>query len=125
MKAAVSTTVGQWDYVACVAGVQPDCYSGCIKCTAKVVANHKDSELGNCVKCQKKQLDENMVSFLASLPNNYYKLLQEIYQLYEDGKLVEVPKAKYCTGDTKLDCRGSNFKGLRNLDLGSVSNLLI
>ena len=62
MKAAVSTTVGQWDYVACVAGVQPDCYSGCIKCTAKVVANHKDSELGNCVKCQKKQLDENMVS---------------------------------------------------------------
>ena len=92
MKAAVSTSVGQWDYVMCVAGVQPDSYSGCIKHTAKVVANHKDSELGNCVKCQKKQLDENMVFFLASLPNNYYKLLQETYQLYEDGSSLKFPR---------------------------------
>ena len=65
-----------------------------------------------------------MVFFLASLPIGDYKQLQEIYQLYEDGKLVKVPKAKYGIGDTKLDCRGSNFKGLRNLDTPCVTNLL-
>ena len=45
--------------------------------------------------------------------------------MYEDGKVVKVPRAKYCIGDTKLDCRGSNFKGLRNLDMGCISDLLI
>jgi hypothetical protein len=50
-----------------------------------------------------------MVFFLVSLPNNYmyYKLLQEIYQLYEDGNLVRVPKAKYCIGDTYTLSQGS------------------
>ena len=58
MKAAVPKTVGQWDYVMCVAGVQPDSYSGCIKQTAKAVADPKDLELGNCVKCHTMQLEE-------------------------------------------------------------------
>lgn len=42
-----------------VAGVQLDSYSGCIKCTAKVVADPNDSELGNCVKCHTMQLMED------------------------------------------------------------------
>jgi hypothetical protein len=48
-----------------------------------------------------------MVFFLAGLLNNYYKFLQEIYQLYEDGNLVRVPKAKYCIGDTYTLSQGS------------------
>jgi hypothetical protein len=33
-----------------------------------------------------------MLFFLASLPSNYYKLLQETYQLYEDGSSLKFPR---------------------------------
>ena len=65
-----------------------------------------------------------MVFFLASLSNDAYKALQDVYSLYEDGKLVKVPKSKLGTMDSKLDCRGSNFKGLRNLENNTVTDLL-
>ena len=65
-----------------------------------------------------------MIFFLASLPNETYKVLQEVYQQYEGGKLVRVPKSKCSSADVKLDCRGSNFKGLRNLDNHIVTDIL-
>ena len=65
-----------------------------------------------------------MIFFLASLPNETYKVLQDVYQQYESGKLVKVPKSKCSTADVKLDCRGSNFKGLRNLDNNIVTDVL-
>ncbi len=64
-----------------------------------------------------------MIYFLAGLPNTEYNLIQ-VFALYEDGKLVKVPKAKLGMIDTKLDCRGSNFKGLRNLDMPTINDLL-
>ena len=65
-----------------------------------------------------------MIFFLASLPNETYKVLQEVYQQYEGGKLVRVPKSKCSSADVKLDCQGSNFKGLRNLDNHIVTDIL-
>lgn len=64
-----------------------------------------------------------MIFYLASLPNKEYQTLQAIFAAYEKGELVKVPKSK--TGiASKMDCRGSNFKGLRNLNLPTVSALL-
>ena len=65
-----------------------------------------------------------MIYFLAGLPNTEYNLLLQVFALYEDGKLVKVPKAKLGMTDTKLDCRGSNFKGLRNLDMPTINDVL-
>ena len=35
-----------------------------------------------------------MIYFLAGLQNTEYNLIQHVFALYEDGKLVKVPKAK-------------------------------
>lgn len=65
-----------------------------------------------------------MIYFLAGLPNTEYNLIQQVFALYEDGKLVKVPKAKLGMIDMKLDCRGSNFKVLRNLDIPTINDVL-
>ena len=65
-----------------------------------------------------------MIFFLAGLPKSEYDLLQQVFMLYEDGKLVKVPKAKLGMLDTKMDCKGSNFKGLRNLDTHTINTVL-
>ena len=65
-----------------------------------------------------------MIFFLAGLPKSEYDLLQQVFTLYEDGKLVKVPKTKLGMLDTKMDCKGSNFKGLRNLDTSTINNVL-
>ena len=53
-----------------------------------------------------------------------YNLLLQVFALYEDGKLVKVPKAKLGMTDTKMDCRGSNFKGLWNLNMPTINDVL-
>lgn len=65
-----------------------------------------------------------MIYFLAGLPNSQYKLLQQVFHLYENGKLMKVRKAKLGMLDTKLDCKGSNFKGLGNLDMNTINDIL-
>lgn len=54
---------------------------------------------------QRKQLQENMIFFLAGLSKKSYDVLREIFLLYE-----KKPKTKK-DGLAKRDCKGSNFKG--------------
>ena len=66
---------------------------------------------------QKTQLINNMIFFLASLPPASYTALQEVYRKYEEAK-------KTTTKHSKPDCRGSNFRELRNLDDSTVLSML-
>ena len=65
---------------------------------------------------QKTQLINNMILFLASLPPAAYTALQAVYRKYEE--------AKKTTKHSKPDCRGSNFRELRNLDSTTVQTML-
>ena len=49
-----------------VGGVLLDSYSGCMKCSAKVVVDSKDPEIGNCVKCNTMQLMEDCKKELSA-----------------------------------------------------------
>uniref|UniRef100_A0A1X7U3T9 Uncharacterized protein n=1 Tax=Amphimedon queenslandica TaxID=400682 RepID=A0A1X7U3T9_AMPQE len=68
----------------------------------------------------KKQLDENMVFLLSTLPYSDYQVLKAIFMKYEAGLLVKLSKKdKSCCSP---DCKGSHFRRLRNLepDIASV-----
>ncbi len=69
---------------------------------------------------QKLKLTDNMIFLLAGLPKESYTLLLEIFISYEQS----INSKKYQTAQSKPDCRGSNFRELRNLDSASVSTLL-
>lgn len=58
-----------------------------------------------------------MILSLASLPSPTYELLLKIFRKYENEK-------KQSGKPTKPDCRGANFRELRNLDNETVHNLL-
>ena len=58
-----------------------------------------------------------MILSLASLPSPTYELLLKIFRKYEKEK-------KQSGKPTKPDCRGANFRELRNLDNATVHNLL-
>ena len=62
-----------------------------------------------------------MIFFLATLPSSDYSVLQQIFQLYEESYKRKPSKSSI---PTKADCKGSNFRGLRNLDIKTVSFLL-
>ena len=63
-----------------------------------------------------------MIFFLASLPVATYNTLQDIFKMYEDEYLT---KSKNKKGQAvKPDCKGSNFRGLRNLEEDMVDELL-
>lgn len=68
-----------------------------------------------------------MVLFLASLPEDEYKLLLEIFEKYESFKIKDQslsgPKRGKCR-QAKLDCKGSYFKPLRGLDEDARRDLL-
>ena len=66
---------------------------------------------------QKTQLINNMIFTLASLPPASYTALQQVYRKYEETK-------KPTTRVAKPDCRGSNFRELRNLDEATVLSML-
>ena len=65
---------------------------------------------------QRTQLINN-IFFLAALPPASYALLQKIYRKYEEAK-------KTSTRHAKPDCRGSNFRELRNLEESTVFSML-
>ena len=69
--------------------------------------------LHNVLPMQRKQLQENMIFFLAGLSKKSYTVLKEIFRLYEENTLGKVPRAKK-DALTKRDCKGSNFKGKNN-----------
>ena len=66
---------------------------------------------------QKTQLINNMIFFLAALPPVSYALLQKVYRKYEEAN-------KTSTRHAKPDCRGSNFRELRNLEDSTVFSML-
>ena len=66
---------------------------------------------------QKTQLINNMIFFLATLPPASYALLQKVYRKYEEAK-------KTSTRHAKPECRGSNFRELRNLEESTVFSML-
>ena len=59
-----------------------------------------------------------MILSLASLPSPTYELLLKIFRKYEKEK-------KQSGKPTKPDCRGANFRELRNLDNETVHSLLL
>ena len=67
----------------------------------------------NVLPMQRKQLQENMIFFLAGLSKKSYIVLKEIFRQYEENTLGKVPRAKK-DALTKRDCKGSNFKGKNN-----------
>ena len=73
---------------------------------------------------QKKQIDENMIFLLSTLSTSDYATLLEIFQKYEAGRLMKLPKSS-SSGLCKPDCKGSHFRGLRNLDVAVTSQMLV
>lgn len=71
---------------------------------------------------QKLKLTDNMVYLLAGLPSESYKILREIFEKYEQGSKLNTKKPGT---QAKPDCRGSNFRELRNLDNSAVHALLV
>ena len=72
-------------------------------------------------------LDDSMVLFLALLPEEEYKRVLEIFQMYEDceiegQKISWANRKKSCRA--KIDCKGSHFKPVRGLDYTSRRELL-
>ena len=46
-----------------------------------------------------------MFFFLASLPKDSFKILEEVFKKYETGSLVKLPKAKLNCKMGKVDCK--------------------
>ena len=62
-----------------------------------------------------------MIFLLATLPKSQYNVLLDIFKKFEEGTLVRPNKTD---SHIKFDCKGSNFRGLRNLDPESILKLL-
>ena len=76
----------------------------------------------NVLPMQRKQLQENMIFFLAGLSKKSYDVLREIFRLYEENTLGKAPKMKK-DRLAKRDCKGSNFKGKNDMKCASTTSL--
>lgn len=67
-----------------------------------------------------------MVFFLASLPNDSFSLLEEIYVKFGEGELKSqtIPRSKKGTAAKRLDLKGSQLKCLRGMEVTEVHRLL-
>ena len=68
-----------------------------------------------------------MIYFLAALPQEEYDLVLNIFELFEACDLKDQKISKNQRGSmaiSKLDCKGVNFKPLRNIDEKTRKNLL-
>lgn len=68
-----------------------------------------------------------MIFYLASLPDNSFNALKEIFSLFSKGKLKEqtVSHSKKGTASKPPDLKASNFKCLRGIELSVVNRLLM
>lgn len=75
---------------------------------------------------QVEQLDDGMIYFLASLPNESFDLLRDIFVKFVNAELKSqtVPRSKKGTTAKQLDLKGSQFKCLRGVELSDVQRLL-
>ena len=64
------------------------------------------------------KLTDNMIFLLAGLPRESYQVVQKIYQKYEAQGAGSIKTSK-------PDCKGCNFRELRNLDVPMVHTLLV
>ena len=73
------------------------------------------------------QLDDGMVFYLASLPMETFRLLEQIYKKFNNADLKSqiVPRSKKGTVTKKLDLKGSQFKCLRGVEMSEVRRLLL
>ena len=65
----------------------------------------------------KKQLEDNMVFMLSSLSNKNYELYRVIVAAFEKIKVKGIAAAK-------VDCKGSNFRGLRGFSETETTEML-
>lgn len=68
-----------------------------------------------------------MICFLASLPNDEYDIVMEVFQLFESCELKDQKLSRNKRGimvNSKLDCKGVNFKPLRGIPAATRKNLL-
>ena len=69
--------------------------------------------------CQVNQLDDSMVFFLASLPQEEYACVHvlDIFSLFEECKLKDqtFTRQQRSLKLSKVDCKGVNFKPLRGM----------
>lgn len=63
-----------------------------------------------------------MIFLLANLPVATYKTLQDIFKMYEDEYLTKSRNKQ--AQAVKPDCKGSNFRGLRNFEEKTADDLL-
>ena len=62
-----------------------------------------------------------MIFLLSALTTQDYNILCDIFKKFECAKLSSKSKA---TMKSRPDCKGSNFRGLRNLEADVVSDIL-
>ena len=72
------------------------------------------------------QLDDHMIPFLASLPDDEHAILMQIFKKYEncdmkDQKLSHAQRVSRA----KLDCRGTFLKPLRGIDVEDRRRMLL
>ena len=66
-----------------------------------------------------------MILFLASLPQDEYEILQEIFKKFEECDLKDQTLTRtQRTKMSKLDCKGTYFKPLRGVEQATRKNLL-
>ena len=65
-----------------------------------------------------------MIYSLSSLSDLNYKLYKQIVQRVEDGEDKKSKKASTGLTMTKVDCKGSNFRGIRGLSDNEVTDVL-
>ena len=63
-----------------------------------------------------------MIFLLAGLPTESYKILQQIFTIYEEQKSKHAAQSEV---RAKPDCRGSNFRELRNLKSSVIHSVLL
>ena len=78
--------------------------------------------------CQVTSLDDSMIFFLASLPEEEYQCLLETFAAYESCELKDQTLSRAQRGVSKfakIDCKGVNFKPLRGVSCEERKELLM
>ena len=74
-----------------------------------------------------RQLEDATIFFLASLPQQAYHILLELFELYKNGKIKSqvISRSKQSIGNGQQDCKGGSIFVHCNLDEDTVVNLLM
>lgn len=84
-------------------------------------------KLSTCfIYIQVEKLDDAMMFYLSSLPEDTFVILSKIFEMFSDADLKgqHVPRSKKGTTAKLPDLKGSQFKCLRNIEKDMVHTLL-